>query len=48
MSDTNKETTGLSHPIKGTGSFSFEVVGGKKLKGEITPQGAKKRSIAGD
>ena len=45
MSDTNKETTGLSHPFKGTGSFSFEVVGGKKLKGEITPQGAKNEAL---
>jgi len=25
---------------------SFEVTGGKKLKGEIIPQGAKKRSTA--
>ena len=45
MSDTNKETTGLSHPSKGTGGFSFEVIGGKKLKGEITPQGAKNEAL---
>jgi hypothetical protein len=26
---------------------SFEIYGGKPLKGELTPQGAKKRGITG-
>ena len=45
MSDINKEKSSLSHPSRGTGGFSFEVIGGKKLKGEITPQGAKNEAL---
>jgi UDP-N-acetylglucosamine 1-carboxyvinyltransferase len=43
--ELNKESTNLSSPFKGTGGSSFEVIGGKKLKGEIIPQGAKNEAL---
>jgi UDP-N-acetylglucosamine 1-carboxyvinyltransferase len=43
--ELNKESTNLSSPFRGTGGSSFEVIGGKKLKGEIIPQGAKNEAL---
>jgi len=40
---SNKERSNLSSPVGGQGAF--EVIGGKKLKGEITPQGAKNEAL---
>src|SRR3954471_5933469 len=44
MSETNKVTSNSSSTVSRTAD-SFEVIGGKKLKGEITPQGAKNEAL---
>ncbi|MES2882495.1 MAG: UDP-N-acetylglucosamine 1-carboxyvinyltransferase [Bacteroidota bacterium] len=47
---TNAENSGSTSPAKNGGTakptgLSFKVTGGKKLKGEITPQGAKNEAL---
>ena len=43
MTETIKDSSRPNFPTGGQGSF--EVIGGKRLKGEITPQGAKNEAL---
>src|SRR3712207_4209811 len=45
MIEQTKEKTSLSSPTGGQGAGAFEVIGGKRLKGEIVPQGAKNEAL---
>jgi len=41
----NMESSNLSSPLGAQGTNSFEVIGGRKLNGEINPQGAKNEAL---